>query len=71
MAHSADPRMPGEVSWLDDYDQPATVTSFEGSVVMCGPDALHGAFTPDAAEPTGRLLIEAAARARLYASGRR
>lgn len=56
------------MSRLDDYDQPATVTAFEGSVVICGPEPVTAAFTPDAAEATGRRLIEAAARARLYRS---
>jgi len=60
------PREVGAVSRLGDYDQPATVTAFEGSVVICGPEPMTAAFTPDAAEATGRRLIEAAAQARLY-----
>ena len=58
------------VSGLDDYDLPATVTVFNGSVLLCGPEPITAAFTPDAAEATGRLLIEAADRARLYTVGR-
>lgn len=58
------------MSGLDDYDQPATVVIFEGSVLIWGPAPITAAFTPDAAEATGQRLIEAAARARLYAADR-
>lgn len=31
------------------YDQPVTATVVEGSVVIVGPGAISGAFTPEAA----------------------
>ena len=35
-----------------------------GAVIVDGPDGVAVAFTPDAAEETGRRLMDAAARAR-------
>lgn len=49
---------------LDDYSEPATVTEFEGTVLIEGPGALNGAFTPDAAEESALRLLKAAAKAR-------
>ena len=51
---------------MEDYSNPCIVAAFEGSVVIRGPGSLSGAFTPDAAESSGRLLIAAAIEARAY-----
>lgn len=51
---------------MEDHSTPCVVAAFEGSVVIRGPGALSGAFTPDAAEASGRLLMEAAAEARAH-----
>jgi hypothetical protein len=50
---------------MDDlYDEPIEVLPGEGAVVIFGPGPICGAFTPDAAERTGRALLEAAEQAR-------
>lgn len=51
---------------MEDHSNPCVVAAFEGSVVVKGPGSMHGAFTADAAEQTGLLLIEAASQARLW-----
>lgn len=51
---------------MEDHSNPCVVTAFEGSVVIKGPAPLHGAFTANAAEQTGLLMIEAATKARLW-----
>jgi hypothetical protein len=51
---------------MEDYTEACGVVAFEGSVVLTGPGPISGAFTADAAEQSGLLLIEAAMRARLW-----
>lgn len=51
---------------MEDYSEPCVVVALEGSVVLRGPGPLSAAFTPDAAEASGLLLIEAAHTARAY-----
>jgi hypothetical protein len=46
------------------FDEPMTVTTVDGEVVVLGPDALAGALTPDAAEESARRLMTAAREAR-------
>ena len=46
------------------YSQPSQVTAEEGEVHVDGPDGIAVALTPDAAEETGRRLLDAAAEAR-------
>jgi len=51
---------------MEDHTEPCGVAAFEGSVVVTGPGPMCGAFTADAAEQSGLLMIEAAMRARLW-----
>ena len=51
---------------MEDHSNPCVVVTFEGSVVIKGPGSMHGAFTANAAERTGLLMIEAASQARLW-----
>ena len=46
------------------YSQPSQVTAEEGEVHIDGPDGIAAALTPDAAEETGRRLMDAAIEAR-------
>lgn len=46
------------------YDKPSHVEAEAGEILMDGPDGLAAAFTPDAAEETGRRLMKAAEEAR-------
>lgn len=50
----------------DDYTTPMKVEAFEGSVIVDGPGAVLGAFTPDAAEESAMRLLMAAAEARVW-----
>lgn len=52
---------------MEDYTVPLTVKAFEGSVLITGPGAMSGAFTPEAAEASCILLQEAIAKARAWA----
>jgi len=45
-------------------DRPSSVTAEEGEVQVDGPDGVAMSFTPEAAEETGRRLVEAASQAR-------
>ncbi len=54
---------------MEDYSIPCHVVAFEGSVVIHGPGPIIGAFTPDAAEASARLLLEAARVARAFLLG--
>jgi hypothetical protein len=47
---------------------PGVATAESGQVILDGPDGVAIAMTPDAAEETGRRLIEAAAEARVQDS---
>jgi hypothetical protein len=50
---------------LDDlYDQPLDMSVFRGAVVLMGPNGVHLAMTPDAAERSADLLRQAAEQAR-------
>jgi hypothetical protein len=46
------------------YSEPMTVRVVDGEVVVLGPDAVAVSLTPDAAEESGRRLVEAAGEAR-------
>ena len=46
------------------HGQPSLVTAEGGEVNLDGPDGLATSFTPDAAEETGRRLVDAASEAR-------
>ena len=46
------------------HAHPSSVSAEEGEVLVDGPDGVAVAMTPDAAEETGRRLIDAAAEAR-------
>ncbi|HEY0625980.1 MAG TPA: hypothetical protein VGD10_04525 [Allosphingosinicella sp.] len=46
------------------HDQPSQVIAESGEVQMDGPDGIAAALTPEAAEETGRRLLEAATEAR-------
>ena len=46
------------------HERPSNITAEEGEVQMDGPYGLATSFTPDAAEETGRRLMEAAPKAR-------
>jgi hypothetical protein len=46
------------------FDEPMTVTTVDGQVVVLGPEAIAAALTPDAAEESGRRLMTAAETAR-------
>lgn len=50
----------------DNLRKPSAVNAFEGFVVMDGPQAASITFCPDAAEETGRRLIEQAKLARAF-----
>lgn len=49
--------------------QPSLVTAEGGEVNVDGPDGLATSFTPDAAEETGRRLVDAASEARAQLPG--
>lgn len=46
------------------HAQPSEVVAEEGKVIVEGPNGVAITFVPDAAEETGRRLLEAAADAR-------
>lgn len=46
------------------YSDPSDVNIEEGQVIVEGPDGVAVTLTPDAAEETGRRLIDAATQAR-------
>ena len=46
------------------HSQPSEVNVEEGQVLVEGPDGVAVSLTPDAAEETGRRLIDAASQAR-------
>ncbi|HEX8214724.1 MAG TPA: hypothetical protein VF582_04540 [Allosphingosinicella sp.] len=46
------------------HKQPSNVTAEGGEVNVDGPDGVATSFTPDAAEETGRRLVDAASEAR-------
>lgn len=46
------------------HDKPSIVHADCGEILLDGPNGLAAAFTPDAAEETGRRLLAAAQRAR-------
>ncbi|NJC42434.1 hypothetical protein GGQ87_002729 [Brevundimonas alba] len=55
---------------MEDHSIPCAVVAYEGSVVIRGPGAMSGAFTPDAAETSAHLILEAAAKARAWLASR-
>lgn len=57
----------GDHRGLTVYEEPASVSAVEGEVVVLGPGAISGAFTPEAAVETARRLLNAADRARRQA----
>ncbi len=46
------------------FDQATKVTPQDGEVVLQGPDGIGLSMTPDAAEETGRRLLDGASKAR-------
>ena len=46
------------------YHQPSSVTAEDGDVVIFGPDHVHIAMDPDAAEETSNRLLEGSMKAR-------
>lgn len=46
------------------YSEPSEVDVEQGQVIVEGPDGVAVTLTPDAAEETGRRMIDAAAQAR-------
>ncbi|HZU52225.1 MAG TPA: hypothetical protein VE968_10165 [Sphingomicrobium sp.] len=48
------------------HDEPSSVASDHGTVVVDGPDAVAVTLTPDAAEETGERLISSAIEAAAY-----
>jgi hypothetical protein len=54
---------------LDDLvDEPLAVSVFGAAVILLGPDGVHLAMTPSAAERSADLLRDAAAQARAQIS---
>jgi putative intracellular protease/amidase len=51
------------------HKQPSHVTAEAGEVNVDGPDGVATSFTPDAAEETGRRLVDAASEARTQLPG--
>lgn len=51
------------------HGQPADISVEQGMVLIDGPRGLALTMTPDAAEETGRRLIQAAAAARASGAG--
>ena len=49
------------------HSDPSDVVAEQGDIIVEGPDGVAVTFTPDAAEETGRRLIEAASEARRQA----
>lgn len=47
------------------HAHPSEVAAEQGEVLVDGPNGMTGALTPDAAEETGKRLIDAAGKARL------
>jgi hypothetical protein len=47
------------------HSEPSEVNAEQGQVIVEGPNAVAVTLTPDAAEETGRRMIEAASEARL------
>ena len=56
--------MPKLTGKLDAYDTPTKVAHVDGDVVLDGPDGLGLSMTPEAAEESGKRLVEGAAAAR-------
>ena len=50
---------------LNAHSEPSNVVAEQGEVLVEGPDGVAVTLTPDAAEETGRRLLEAASEARL------
>ena len=46
------------------HSEPSVVAAEEGQVIVEGPDGVAVTLTPDAAEETGRRMINAASEAR-------
>ena len=54
---------------LSAHDGPSEVVADEGEVIVEGPDGVAVTTTPDAAEETGKRMLEAASEARRQARG--
>ena len=54
---------------LKAFAKAMTAYAVDGEVVIMGPDAVALSLTPDAAEESGRRLLEAARRARAEKPG--
>ena len=53
----------------DAYDTPTETDAVDGEVVLRGPGGVALSMTPEAAEETGRRLLQAAASARRQRDG--
>ncbi|HEY4029900.1 MAG TPA: hypothetical protein VGM25_06115 [Caulobacteraceae bacterium] len=53
----------------DAFDTPTETDAVDGEVVLRGPDGVALSMTPEAAEETGRRLLQAAAAARRQRDG--
>jgi hypothetical protein len=51
------------------FDTPTEADAVDGEVVLRGPDGVALSMTPEAAEETGRRLLQAAASARRQRDG--
>ena len=49
---------------LSAHEDPSQVVAEQGDVIVEGPDGVAVTMTPDAAEETGRRMLEAASEAR-------
>ena len=54
---------------LNSHGEPSDVVAEEGEVIVEGPNGVAVTLTPDAAEETGRRMMEAASEARRQANG--
>ena len=54
---------------LNAFDTPSETDAVDGEVVLRGPDGVALSMTPEAAEETGRRLLQAAASARRQRDG--
>ena len=54
---------------LNSHGDPSDVVAEAGEVIVEGPNGVAVTLTPDAAEETGRRMLEAASKARRQADG--
>lgn len=54
---------------IGSHSEPSEVNAEQGQVIVEGPDGVAVTLTPDAAEETGRRMINAASQARSQEAG--